>query len=130
VPFIAAHGGSTGLFLWERHAALVFELFTRYPHFIADSSALLIPNRLGMLGRIRRAGFLDRLTFGTDYPIPCFPEILIARLALKRWIAVRRVANYFDRQVELFRALGWEPSSAPFERLMAARPRPGPARTA
>jgi hypothetical protein len=121
VSMIAAHGGSTGLFVWERHARVVFELLDRYPHLIADSSALLLPNRMGMLGRIRKAGYLGRLTFGTDYPLPCFPGILLAKLEPARWLAVRRVANYFDRQVELFRALGWEPTSAPFAGLLAGR---------
>jgi predicted TIM-barrel fold metal-dependent hydrolase len=121
VTVIAAHGGSSGLVLWERHAGTFFGLLERYPRLYADSSALVMPNRAGMLFRLARAGWLDRLTFGTDYPLPCFPSLLLARLRPAAWRAVRRERNYFDRQVRLFRALGWEPSSAVLERLLARR---------
>jgi predicted TIM-barrel fold metal-dependent hydrolase len=118
VTVIAAHGGSTGLFVWEKYAPAFFALLDRYPNLHADSSALLLPNRVGMLGKLRRRGALDRLTFGTDYPLPCFPSILLARLRPGKYREVRREKNYFDRQVLLFRALGWEPTSEPLERLL------------
>jgi len=118
VRVIGAHGGSTGLFFWERYARTVFDFLERYPNLIVDSSALGIPSRTGMLLRLLANEVArDRLTFGTDYPLPCFPSLLLTQLRPRAFLATRREANYFDRQVLLFQSLGWEPTSEPWLRL-------------
>lgn len=91
VTVIAAHGCSSGLFLPEPHLAVMLELAAKYPRFYSDLSALTLPNRAGMLLRLRRHPELfERLLFGTDYPLPVF------------WPG----ANYFDRQAAALEAAG------------------------
>lgn len=88
---IAAHGCSSGLFLTEPHLATMLELAAKYPRFFSDLSALTLPNRVGMLFRLRRRPELfERLVFGTDYPLPVF------------WPG----GNYFDRQAAALDAFG------------------------
>ena len=124
VDVIAAHAGSGGRFLGERHRGVLFELMRRYPNLYADSSALLIPSRAGMLRHLRRSpAALARLTFGSDYPLPSFPSLALALGgSVRGFLRARAERNYFDRQVELFRTLGWEPSSTVLEQLIARLP--------
>ena len=53
VTVIAAHGMSSGLFLREKHLTMFQALVKKYPHFYWDASALSLPNRVGMLWRLR-----------------------------------------------------------------------------
>ena len=53
VTVIAAHGASFGLFFYEKYWSTLVELVRRYPHFYWDASALSLPNRAGMLLRLR-----------------------------------------------------------------------------
>jgi hypothetical protein len=80
VTVIAAHGASQGLFFQEPHWKTLTEFVARYPHFYWDASALTLPNRVGMMMRLRRAPeILERMLFGTDFPSrsfhfpPCWP---------------------------------------------------------
>src|SRR5258708_37142205 len=78
VTVIAAHGMSHGLFFREKYWDLFQDYVRQYPNFYWDTSALSLPDRVGMLLRIRRHPELwSRMIFGTDYPLPSFayPEI-------------------------------------------------------
>lgn len=86
---IAAHGCSSGLFFTEPHLSTMLELTDKYPRFFTDLSALTLPNRVGMLLRLRRYPQL-RMLFGTDYPLIVF------------WPG----RNYFDRQAAALAAAG------------------------
>jgi hypothetical protein len=102
VRVIGAHGCSHGLFLPEPHFKVAREFVRRYPHFYLDASALTLPNRFGMLFRLRRYPEIhDRLLFGTDYPLPVFAYPALGRAYLP---AAR--ANYFDRQALVLKGLG------------------------
>ncbi|MEK6548692.1 MAG: amidohydrolase family protein, partial [Nitrospirota bacterium] len=69
VAVIAAHGCSSGLVFYERYVPTFLNLVRLYPHFYSDVSALTLPNRFGMLLRLRRHPEThNRLLFGTDYP--------------------------------------------------------------
>lgn len=117
---IAAHGCSSGLFLFEKHFALMLELVRRFPRFFIDLSALTLPNRVGVLFRLRRHPELsDRLVFGTDYPLPCLSYPALAG----GWGAFRRAASApspFDLQAEVLDALGIQARADPRELLAPA----------
>lgn len=110
VTVIAAHGASQGLFLTEPHWKTLVDFVQRYPHFYWDASALTLPNRVGMLLRLRRRpDLIARMVFGTDHPLPvfAFPPLLIGRPGA--WLGARRTSNPFDRQARLLAALGLSP---------------------
>lgn len=109
VSVIAAHGCSLGLFFYERHFKAMLELARRYKNFYVDTSALTLPNRIGMLFKIRRHPELfDRLLFGTDYPLPCFSYPCLATFSWEGYFKARSAENRFDRQFEVLKALGIE----------------------
>jgi len=99
VTVIAAHGCSTGLFLWEKYLGTMKELVAKYPRFYVDTSALTLPNRVGALWRLSRMPeFNERFLFGTDYPLPVFG-----------WGKSWGADNRFDRQADVLSASGLPP---------------------
>ena len=106
VTVIAAHGCSHGLIFYEKFYQTFLELAAAYPNFFSDISALSLPNRLGMLLRLRKHPELhNRLIFGTDYPLPVFRWAGYGRVSLS---ALKEMAtpNRFDRQYTLCSSLG------------------------
>ncbi|MBI5202480.1 MAG: amidohydrolase family protein [Elusimicrobia bacterium] len=100
VTVIAAHGCSTGLFVWEKYLGTMKELIARYPNFYVDTSALTLPNRVGALWRLSRMPeFNKRFLFGTDYPLPVFG-----------WGKSTGRDNRFDRQTDVLSAHGLPPA--------------------
>ncbi len=125
VTVVAAHGASQGLFFHEPHWKTLVEFTARYPHFYWDASALTLPNRAGMLLRLRRApALLERMLFGTDYPLPVFTfPTLLAGQPLS-FLKSLRTANPFDRQCQILTALGMAPrAGVPCRRRWAGSPR-------
>ncbi|MEK7702637.1 MAG: hypothetical protein AAB317_01565, partial [Nitrospirota bacterium] len=88
---------------WDTLVAFV----QNYPHFYWDASALSLPNRVGMLMRLRRhPKIAERMVFGTDYPLPCFayPALLAGHLSGYRELLT--IQNPFDRHYRLLEILG------------------------
>ncbi len=107
VTVIAAHGASFGLFFYEKYWPTLLDYVRRYPNFYWDASALSLPNRAGMLLRLRRHPELhSRMVFGTDYPLTCFayPALLAGKLSGYR--ELRGISNPFDRYYRLLQILG------------------------
>jgi predicted TIM-barrel fold metal-dependent hydrolase len=110
VTVIAAHGASQGLFFHEPHWKTMKEFVARYPHFYWDASALTLPNRVGMMMRLRRSPeILDRMLFGTDFPLPVFsfPPLLAGKPG--GFVRALRTSNPFDRQAQVMTDLGMAP---------------------
>ena len=106
VTVIAAHGCSHGLIFSEKFYKTFLNLAETYPTFYSDISALSLPNRLGMLFRLRRHPDLHhRLLFGTDYPLPVFRLACYGRGGL-RGSKVLATKNRFDRHHALCSELG------------------------
>jgi hypothetical protein len=106
VTVIAAHGCSHGLIFYEKFYQTFLALAHSYANFFSDISALSLPNRLGMLFRLRRHPELHhRLIFGTDYPLPVFRWACYGRVG---WRAMKEMGtrNRFDRQYALCSQLG------------------------
>lgn len=109
VTVILAHGGTTGLFFFEKYLPVVKTLVREYENLYLDTSALTFPHRAGGLRKILRTPELAaRLVFGTDFPMPSFVSPFLFDLPLKNLLEIRREGNYFDRQVRLLHALGVE----------------------
>ncbi|MDX6768202.1 MAG: amidohydrolase family protein [Elusimicrobiota bacterium] len=108
---IAAHGCSRGLVLGEPHFETMRGLAAKYPRFFMDSSALTLPNRFGMLLKLRSAPELaGRLLFGTDYPLPVFAFPSLFGKEPGAYSRVQAASNPFDRQVLTQEALGLGPT--------------------
>lgn len=107
---IAAHGCSRGLVLGEPHWDVMLGLAEKYPRFFVDTSALTLPNRFGMLLKLRGAHQLaGRMLFGTDYPLPVFAFPALFAAEPGTYSRVQSAANPFDRQVLAQEALGLAP---------------------
>jgi predicted TIM-barrel fold metal-dependent hydrolase len=107
VTVIAAHACSHGIFLYERYLKTMLDLVRRYPRFYMDTSALTIPNRVGMLFKIRKYPELfDRLVFGTDYPVPVYPYPCLGTLSWNGYRRARAADNRFDRHARVLETLG------------------------
>ncbi|HTE88204.1 MAG TPA: amidohydrolase family protein [Terriglobales bacterium] len=107
VIVIAAHGCSQGLVFYEKFYPTLLELARRYPRFYTDLSALTLPNRFGMLLRLRRHPELsDRLLFGTDYPLAVFHFPCWGRVPLAAVKQIIQATNRFDKQYLILKALG------------------------
>lgn len=104
---IAAHACSYGLMLYEKFYPTLLEFVNHYPNFYADISALTLPNRLGMLLKLRyHPEIFDRLIFGTDYPLSVFhlPMWGLAKLSAIRHMI--NTTNRFDRQYLVCQNMG------------------------
>jgi hypothetical protein len=109
VKVVIAHGGSTGLFIFEKYLATIRGLVRAYPNVFLDTAALTVPTRALYLVKIRKyPEILERLLFGTDYPIPSFTFPFIFSLPPRELFRIKTEKNYFDRQSLIFRALGIE----------------------
>jgi hypothetical protein len=120
VTVVAAHGASFGLFFYEKYWKTLLEYVRRYPNFYWDASALSLPNRVGMLLRLRRHPEVHRrMIFGTDYPLSCFayPALLAGKLS--SYLELRKTSNPFDRHYRLLEVLGMNPVEFPNLRSMS-----------
>ena len=107
VTVIAAHACSYGLMLYEKFLPTLLRFTKTYPNFYADISALTLPNRLGMLLKLRRYPEIHpRLLFGTDYPLSVLHLAAWGRVNLSALRGMVRTKNRFDRQVSVCRGLG------------------------
>ena len=107
VTVIGAHACSFGLMFYEKFLPTFLDLVRRYPNFYADISALTLPNRCGMLLRLRRhPEIAERLLFGTDYPLPVFHLPAWGRVRLTALREMMRTKNRFDRHYLVCTGLG------------------------
>ncbi len=104
---IAAHACSYGLMMYEKFYSTLLEFANHYPHFYADISALTLPNRMGMLRKLRHhPEIFDRLIFGTDYPLSVFHLPLWGISSLSTIRQMIQTTNRFDRQYLVCQGLG------------------------
>jgi len=90
---------------WEKFYATFLDLASSCPNLYSDISALSLPNRMGMLLRLRRHPALRRkLLFGTDYPLRVFCWAGYGRMERSAQEETK-TTNRFDRQYALCRGL-------------------------
>lgn len=104
---IAAHACSYGLMVYEKFYPTLLEFVKHYPNFYADISALTLPNRLGMLLKLRQhPEIFDRLIFGTDYPLSVFHLPLWGFMDVSTIRQTMKTTNRFDQQYLVCQGLG------------------------
>ncbi|MEE9614290.1 MAG: amidohydrolase family protein [Thermodesulfobacteriota bacterium] len=117
VTVVAAHGGSTGILVYEKYTDTVRGLLRGHPNFFLDLSATTLPTRAGMLLGLRdMPEAKGKLLFGSDYPVPAFTFPFIFSMPPGTLLTIRGEKNLFDRLFALFSALGLELSDGPFGR--------------
>ena len=112
VTVIGAHGASFGLFFYEKYCDTLQDLVRTYPNFYWDASALSLPNRVGMLLRLRRhPELVSRMVFGTDYPLSVFAYPALLAGHWHDYWEIRQIKNPFDRHYRLLDTLGLAPAN-------------------
>ncbi len=107
VTVIAAHGCSSGLIFYEGYYGTFLNLVRQYSNFFADVSSLTLPNRVGMLLRLRlHPETHERLLFGTDYPHLVFHWLCWGLAGGGSLRDIVRTDNRFDRQYLILKSLG------------------------
>ncbi len=111
VRVIAAHVATTGKSEGQDNMERLLAMMPRYPNLFADVSSLTQLNKLVFLPRLlRRPEVFDRLLFGTDFPLIntalVSPWYFPGRLSWAQMRSISQIANPWDRNVALKRALG------------------------
>ncbi len=111
VTVIAAHVATTGAHAGERDLDRLARLMPEHTNLFADISSLTQLNKSGYLGEVlRRPEFKGRLVYGTDFPLIAMPLAspwyFPLQLTLAEIRRLSRLANPWDRDVELKQALG------------------------
>jgi uncharacterized protein len=111
VTVIAAHLAATGKNQGQDNMARLMEMFPRYPKLYGDISSLTQVNKLGCLQRaLGKKEILDRLLYGTDYPLIqtalCHPIFHALKMSPARLSRIMGISNPWDRDIMLKLALG------------------------
>ena len=111
VTVIAAHIATTGKSDGEEHFDRFVRMFDRYPNLYADVSSLTQINKRGYFKRVLAVdGLMDRLVYGSDWPLQFFPLVSpfyqLGTIRLRDVFAVRRFKNIWDRDVVMKKYAG------------------------
>ena len=111
VVVIAAHIATTGSTDHEEHFERILGMFADHPNLYADISSLTQFNKIGYLKRALEAPeIVERLVFGTDWPLQFFPVVSplyhLGYISIADAKSVSRTSNSWDRDVYLKRAIG------------------------
>lgn len=112
VRVIAAHVASSGCSEGQDNMERLLGMFPDHPNLFADISSLTQLNKLVFWPRLqRRPEFFERLIYGTDFPLIntalVSPWYFLPRLGYRKAKGIDRIANPWDRDVALKRALGF-----------------------
>ena len=111
VTVIAAHIASTGKTEGEEHFDRIFPLFEEFPNLFADISSLTQINKRNYLERaLAIPGALDRLIYGSDWPLQFFPVVSpyfhLDQISIADVEAVQKHSNTWDHDVVLKKKMG------------------------
>lgn len=106
VTVIAAHIATTGESNGQDNFARILPMFAEYENLYADISSLTQINKLGYLAKaIKYPGLMDRMIYGTDWPLQYFPIVSpwyhINHVDLKKVWKISRTENPWDRDILL-----------------------------
>ncbi|KAB8027746.1 amidohydrolase family protein [Fluviispira multicolorata] len=105
VNVIAAHAGTPS------QIELAVEMANQYENFYLDTSGLFNPSRARSavkLFRIAQKSVLkERLLFGTDWPVPVFPLLLVDKTGISFYKEVSKISNPFLRDIRLKEHFGF-----------------------
>lgn len=104
VTVIAAHAAT------PHQMPELIELMKKHPNLYADSSGLFNPSRAHVVNelvkRVKDSLLSERILFGSDWPVPTIPSLLVASLGVQEYARIRRIQNPFDKDAELKEVLG------------------------
>lgn len=111
VTVIVAHIASTGENAGQRDTDRLRAMFAEFPNLFTDVSSLTQANKLGYLREaLTRPEFEGRLLYGSDFPLVNTPLVspwfFPMNLSLGQMLEISAIANPWDRDVALKRALG------------------------
>jgi len=110
VTVVAAHIASSENYHGERGPDRLARLMGEYPNLYSDISALTDINKPGCLrGALTRKEYAGRLLYGSDFPLintALESPWYWLRLSLREKIAITRMKNPWDRDVQLKHDLG------------------------
>ncbi|WP_186649640.1 amidohydrolase family protein [Fluviispira vulneris] len=105
VTVIAAHAGTPS------QIELAEEFARKYENFYLDTSGLFNPSRVRSAIRLFRLAqksvLKERLLFGTDWPVPAFPLLLIDKTGIALYKEISKIANPFLRDLRLKEFFGF-----------------------
>lgn len=109
VGVICAHSGTRVPYRRDPdQLPLVRQMLRDHPHFWLDNSGMSNPSRFVHLPRLARdAELVERTLHGSDFPVPTNASYYVHRLGLKRVVALERLRNPLQRDVEIKRDLGY-----------------------
>ena len=91
-------------------------LLKTYPHLWVDNSGLCNPSRFSHVPVLAKdPEITSRTLYGSDYPVPANAVYFTTKLGPRRVLALERIANVVDRDIEIKRTFGY-----PEETLMRA----------
>lgn len=111
VTVIAAHLATTGQSAGQNNFARILPMFQDYPNLYADISSLTQINKLNDLAQAMEVnGIVDRMLYGTDWPLQFFPLISpwyhINHIDLSDAWQISRISNTWDKDIALKAAFG------------------------
>lgn len=113
---IVAHGGGYSWFREKQRFAKVVAWLEKYPKMYIDNSALSSAHRkVTMYSILNNELAHSRTIFGTDFPVPNYPEPFIFKLGREKVNELKAISNPIDRDIEIKKALGFSDDS--FRRL-------------
>lgn len=105
VTVIAAHAGT------PTQSDELVTLMEEFPALYADSSGLFNPTRarcaLALFAKARASVLGERLVYGSDWPVPTVAYLLYDVVGVEACRKVMRIANPFDRDMEMKKLLGF-----------------------
>jgi len=119
VTVIAAHSGSSGIFINPQALTRFERMLCRYPKLYCDTAALALPNRMEALLWWRgHPELFNRLLFATDFPVPLYALPWFLFLPRADYIRFAMEHNPFDRMAVLLKGLRVYPPPDGFELLL------------
>ncbi|MBA2661738.1 MAG: amidohydrolase [Bradymonadaceae bacterium] len=105
---IAAHCAGGGvLHLLKDDIQTWLAMLAEYPKLYGDISAMASMARFPYIHTVLKHELArERILLGSDFPIPVSPLVFVPQLGFARAMALRRIENPLQRNLETFRALG------------------------
>ncbi len=113
VKVICAHSATPILASREPNQLKDLEVYlNRYPHLWVDNSGMCNPGRFHHTGALANHELISQRTlYGSDWPVPSNALYFVSKLGIKKTWQIDRMKNYFQRDIETKRSLGYPDTS-------------------
>lgn len=109
VRMIVAHTGAPVTYAPDPdQVPMLRRMLERFPHLWVDNSGISNPSRFPHLPRFARdAQLVERTLHGSDFPVPSNSFYYRRQLGARGVVALERIRNRLQRDIEIKRALGY-----------------------